>query len=352
MHLKSGNVQDLTSSRKAGQNLSPHHVESRLPDIFAHLDDGQFYDRGRYHSNAKDIEQTFSYLSKNLNTYRHLLLYAHGGLNSPKASASRIAAMKNTFKRNGIYPFHFMYDTGLMEELKDVVMGKSNESEERVGGFSDFTDTIIETLAARLGTAIWSEMKRGAEQSFTIRGHGTTILNTIQNCLSGQEKNIEIHLVGHSLGSIFMGHLLDRVSSLKDWPFIIKSVTLLAPACNTNFYKDKYLRHLASGSAAPGQIGSFAMYCLNDERERNDTVTPAYRKSLLYLVSNAFEQVGSSSILGMQIFQNDADLSRAKEVAYAGDGELSITDSRTHGGFDNDMATMNRIFATYSQPRT
>ena len=72
-------------------------------------------------------------------------------------------------------------------------------------------------------------------------------------------------------------------------------------------------------------------------------VTPAYRKSLLYLVSNAFEQPGKSSILGMQIFRGDADLSTADEVVYADDGDPSITDSRTHGGFDDDVATMNRI---------
>ena len=85
------------------------------------------------------------------------------------------------------------------------------------------------------------------------------------------------------------------------------------------------------------------MYCLNDERERDDTVTPAYRKSLLYLVSNAFEQPRKSPILGMQIFRGSADLSTADEVVDAGDGDPSITDSRTHGGFDNDVATMNRI---------
>ncbi len=318
---------------------TPRRME--IAGHFAHLDDGRFYDRGRYHSNAQDVQQTFAYLAENLKTYPRLLLYAHGGLNSPKASASRIAAMKDTFKKNGIYPFHFMYDTGLMEELKDVVIGKSHETEERAGGLSDFSDKIIEKLLGRLGSAIWSEMKKGAEHSFTEQGHGTTILETIRDCLS--DRDVEIHLVGHSLGSIFLGHLLRRMSVLTDWPFAIKTTTLLAPACRTDFYGEYYLPRLADGPAAAGQVESFAMYCLNDEREHDDTVTLAYRKSLLYLVSNAFEQPRRSSILGMQIFRDNADLSGANEVVYAGDGQPSVTDSRTHGGFDNDVATMNRI---------
>ena len=333
---------------RSGFGVTPPGAEPRttprraeIAGHFAHLDDGRFYDRGRYHSNAQDVQQTFEYLAENLKTYPKLLLYAHGGLNSPKASAGRIAAMKDTFKNNGIYPFHFMYDTGLMEELADVVLGKSRESEERAGGLSDFCDKIIEKLAGRLGTAIWSEMKEGAERAFAEHGDGTTILETIRDCLS--DKTVEVHLVGHSLGSVFMGHLLHRVSVLATWPFAIKTVTLMAPACRTDFHTEKYLPRLAAGAGGPGQVESFAMYCLNDERERDDTVTPAYRKSLLYLVSNAFEPPGKSPILGMQIFRGDADLSSADEVVDAGDGDPSITDSRTHGGFDSDAATMNRI---------
>ena len=316
-------------ARSGFVGVAPPGVEPRttprraeIAGHFAHLDDGRFHDRGRYHSNAEDVRQTFEHLAKNLKAYPRLLLYAHGGLNSPKASAGRIAAMKDTFKRNGIYPFHFMYDTGLMEELADVVLGKSRESEERAGGYFDLSavsDKIVEKLAGRLGTAIWSEMKEGTERAFSERGDGTTVLETIRDCLSGKE--VEVHLVGHSLGSVFMGHLLHRVSVLASWPFAIKTATLLAPACRTDFHAEKYLPRLAAGAAEPGRIGSFAMYCLNDERERDDKVTPAYRKSLLYLVSNAFEPPGKASILGMQVFRGDADLRAADEVVYAGDGD-------------------------------
>jgi hypothetical protein len=140
-----------------------------------------------------------------------------------------------------------------------------------------------------------------------------------------------------------MGHCLSRIAEMNDWPFVIRTLTLLAPACRTDFYGERYRPRIKPGTAGTGEVGSFALYCLNDERERDDTVTFAYRKSLLYLISNAFEDPEESPLLGMQVFAGDTDLGVADQVVYAGDGEGAVTDSETHGGFDNDPATMNTI---------
>ena len=80
---------------------------------------GAISGKGDYWSSLPDVRQTAALVKDH--AYKHLLVYAHGGLNSPKASASRIRALKEGFKRNGVYPFHIMYDTGLVEELKDVI---------------------------------------------------------------------------------------------------------------------------------------------------------------------------------------------------------------------------------------
>jgi hypothetical protein len=45
--------------------------------------------------------------------------------------------MRDTFKENRVYPYHFMYDTGLMEELRDIVLGKRGDAEARVGGLAE-----------------------------------------------------------------------------------------------------------------------------------------------------------------------------------------------------------------------
>ena len=110
---------------------SPKRAE--IVGHFVHIDDGDFDKRGRYWADLTTVRQTAELVASS-EKYDHLLLYAHGGLNSIKASARRIVAMKEVFKSNRIYPFHFMYDTGLLEEIKDLVLGKKKAVEERAGG--------------------------------------------------------------------------------------------------------------------------------------------------------------------------------------------------------------------------
>jgi hypothetical protein len=84
--------------------------------------------------------------------------------------------LKEGFKRNRIYPFHIMYDTGLVEELKDVILRAFTGAESRAEGFLDWikdqiverTDTLIEDAIRRPVTPLWDEMKRDASGPFKI----------------------------------------------------------------------------------------------------------------------------------------------------------------------------------------
>ena len=87
--------------------------------------------------------------------------------------------------------------------------------------------------------------------------------------------------------------------------------------------------------------------------ERNDSVGP-YGKSLLYLVSNAFEGRRETPLLGMETFlTRDPDLNAlfagqvdgrpAVVVAGLDQGPGSVSRSSTHGGFDNDPDTLNSV---------
>jgi len=89
------------------------------------------------------------------------------------------------------------------------------------------------------------------------------------------------------------------------------------------------------------------IYNLGDDLERNDRVTLAYNKSLLYLVSRAFEEQTPAPILGMEKYCET--VSRRKlprlTVRYS-KGDVPgarVTASPSHGGFDNDPLTMNHI---------
>jgi len=192
---------------ESAQVEKPSVPRSIIAGHFIHIDDGAYKQKGRYWSTPDDTEKTVKQLVES-DKYKHLLIYAHGGLNSPDASARRIAAMKQTFKDNGIYPFHIMYDTGLVEELKDLILRKENEASERTGGFSDWTDRFIEGLVRRPGTLLWEEMKQDAHDAFTKDGAGTDALKLFISHLTRNKRALKIHLAGHSTGAIVIAHLL------------------------------------------------------------------------------------------------------------------------------------------------
>jgi len=320
---------------------------SEIVGHFVHIDDGKFDNKGKYWTDLPTVEQTARLLAESDN-YDHLLLYAHGGLNSIKASARRVAAMKEVFKANRIYPFHFMYDTGLLEEIRDIVFGKKKEVEERAGGFSDFTDKLVERATRRPGRALWREMKKGARLPFEPEGAGTQTIQAFLKAFT-QPGAIpkKIHIVGHSTGAILLASLLEALGKLVDPPRV-QTCLLLAPACTHDTFNEVYRPLLKERDGTKFGIGRMSLYNLNGKLELDDTVTPLYRKSLLYLVSNAFEDELGERILGMMKFRNRLGRVPASPIfrILESDGTSSSntkTASDTHGGFDNDIDTMNDV---------
>ena len=115
--------------------FDPSPKRAEIVGHFVHIDDGHFDNKGKYWADLATVRETVVLVALS-DKYDHLLLYAHGGLNSVKASARRIVAMKEVFKDNRTYPFHSMYDTGLLEEIKDIVLGRMEEAEQRAAGFT------------------------------------------------------------------------------------------------------------------------------------------------------------------------------------------------------------------------
>ena len=221
--------------------FKPKVKRSDIAGHFVHADDSVFAKPDRYWSDANDIKIAAENFA-NSDKYEHLLIYGHGGLNSPADSANRILAMKETFKSNGIYPFHVMYDTGLTEEIKDVLWKKGRRSNEMAGGFFDWTDKILEHLVARPGTLLWDEMKRDAKQAFRHKkgftGAGFEALQIFLNAIESSGKQKKYHIVGHSTGAILFAHMLNIFS---DHHISFNNVFLLAPACKLSLYNETYL---------------------------------------------------------------------------------------------------------------
>lgn len=317
-------------------------TRAEIAGHFVHIDDGQFHDHGNYWSNAADVKQTAELVAES-NKYDHLLLYAHGGLNSTKASARRIAAMKETFKENRIYPYHFMYDTGLLEELRDVLRGRHEEATRRAGGLTDWMDKLIERSAHKAGRAIWREMKFGAEEPFEKGNAGDAVLQTFLDALARSGKHMKVHIAGHSTGAILHAFLIRRLLQLAP-ELRVSSASLLAPAASVNLFRSHF-RPLLKTAKSAGGINRMDIYNLSDQLELDDSVAGVYRKSLLFLVSRSFEEdPRPAGILGMERdCKHLAKKLPSLKLHYSDGGNSSTTNSDTHGGFDNDVATMNNV---------
>ena len=353
--LPTPQIWHLPQTRRRGRSgmvHSPNPARSEIAGHFMHVDDGRFQTRGRYWSSPDDVRATARLVAGSRGSYQHLLLYAHGGLNSPPASARRIAALKETFKRNGIYPYHFMYDTGILEELKDVVSRRGPQIEGRAGGIADWSDRLIEWGTRIPGRALWREMKDGARLPFLPQGAGSQTLAIWLNEMARRNgAGLRVHLCGHSTGAILLARLLETLEDLAP-TLRIHSCTLLAPAASVALFQSHYYPYLVSPPDAFG-LDRLQVLNLTDRLERDDQVGQVYRKSLLYLVSRAFEEEPPEPILGMQrhmevLLQQPkmAQVADRFAVHYSDGRPDATTESTTHDGFDNDVATMNTLLRT------
>lgn len=326
----------------AGNNSSANQpVEAGSPprvaieEHFVHLDDGKYHNGGRYWSNPDHMKVVQSAIRRE--KPRHLLLYAHGGLNSIKASARRIAAMKPVFLANGIYPFHFMYDTGLLEELKDVIINKNSDAQLRSAGVRDWFDRRIEDLTAKVGRALWREMKQGAQSPFSrIQSDGSDVLECLSDVIDELSGDIRVHVAGHSTGAILHAYALTRLEKQRP-EFSISTCSLLAPASTVSLF-DQLYRPLLENKF----IQEMTIYKLNERLELDDIVAKIYGKSLLYLVSRAFEDQTPEAIVGMEKYRKQLDVSGLPVTSVISDGQNNKRSrSTSHGGFDDDPFTLN-----------
>ncbi|MCF8176863.1 MAG: peptidoglycan-binding protein [Burkholderiaceae bacterium] len=229
---------------------------------------------------------------------KRLVLYVHGGLNSEGDAIQRARAMGRYFLGNGCYPLFLVWKSGLLEAFCDILEDKIKPGAAgMVGGPLDWitnniTDPVVEkTIGRPFARPLWSEMKENAELA-AASGRGGDLLSDALRALSGVwGDSFELHLVGHSAGSIALGRLLGNLAH-KDLIPRVKSVQLYAPACTVGFANRHYAPHA-------GIMKNLHLNLLSDAVEQDDNVAFIYRKSLLYFVSNALESDQRMPLLGM-----------------------------------------------------
>jgi predicted chitinase len=298
---------------------------------------------------------------------RRLVIYAHGGLNSEDAAIERARAMGRHFIGNGCYPLFLVWKTGLLESLGNIFSEAFRQQKSMAGGagawIAERTDLLVEKSIGRpLARPVWSEMKETAELAFGSGRGGDLLITALQKLGDTWGEDFELHLVGHSAGAIILGHLLSALAA-RGMQGRVRSMHLFAPACSVQFANRHYAPHTAL-------MQRLYLRILSDRVERNDSVAAIYRKSLLYLVSNALEMDLRTPIVGLEnVFKPDyggwdgtsstGDSLRAwqQAVRAAGlrkAGRLTVVEAdtmltalpdrriqATHGGFDNDIATLS-----------
>ncbi|MBY5721779.1 C1 family peptidase [Rhizobium leguminosarum] len=321
--------------------------------------DGKYSPEPPYASSDESVDETIRHLIKSdgdggADKYDHVLFYAHGGINSLDAAVARTAAMTEGFKRNRIWPIFYLWRTGLGEVAEDLINRIWNNVTGRAAGpgLTELTDTLIEKSARSLVTPFWREMKRDAElnSNLAVAGDAWRATRKIIEGVSSAPKPKKVHFVGHSAGAIFLAHMFaHRADQGFSFANRAGTVSLFAPACDVATF-NTLLKPIAPDLVGPRE--PFAVYNLTDEAERADNVVGLYRKSLLYLVSNAFEETPETPIAGMDVFMRGNEQGIAYHVAGSRDrqGKLipetkQVSHSTSHGGFDNDPLTMNHVLS-------
>ena len=337
--------------------------------------EGRLSTAGRFRSSPAQLDLLFDHMRETHAGWdsapRRIVLYAHGGLDSEETGLDIAQRQLSWWLANKVYPVTFAWETGLTEtmvdQLTDLVGGQ-----QPAGGWPfnlfEQVDRMVERTAKSKLRWVWEEMKENAEKASTplprnyrklpvddLPG-GSLAVARLKDYLAERPKQpTEVHLVGHSAGSIFLAHLLERLVQAK---IPVASLTYLAAAVRTDTWIDLVLPHLKDGA-----VGKFASFGMNPVRELDDVCgahgVAIYHKSLLYLVSKALEKPRNAQetevpLVGMAHFaETEVDGTSFVDAVRGIDGSLvwspnatppqSRSDAAAHGAFDDDIATMTSV---------
>jgi hypothetical protein len=279
---------------------------------------------------------------------KRLLIYAHGGLNSEADAINRARAMGRYFVGNDCYPLFLVWKTGLQESIGNIISDWWRGQPAGKGFFEKLlekavekTDRLIEDTIGRKGAKpVWSEMKENASLAFGPSRGGQLLVNALMQLRDNFGDELEIHLIGHSAGSIILGHLLSGMASRAQARSttvdeLIDSVHLYAPACTVQFANEHYAPHKPL-------LQRTHIHLLSDQIELDDNTVGIYRKSLLYLVSNALESDLRTPILGLEkVFKADGDHGQWDGTSSTGDTLRAWRRTVAESGLSQRLTVLN-----------
>ena len=337
-----------------GESLSTEQMV-KLRRHVVNLNAGEFSQDGQFATFPEDVRAIFEqhlprWERQSNQRLTRIALYVHGGLVSERYGIRHALDQIDIWLQNGIYPIYFVWESGFWESCQQLLTGRTREVDFDVRFFGATRDRVLEEIARRLGPKlIWEGMKRSAELAFSFSGGGRETVRRLLRFVRDR-KDVKIHTVAHSAGSIFWAHGLSYGFGLG---LRIESMHFLAPAITSNLFHRKLLRRVGRNR----NIKQLTVYTMRDAVERDDTVGP-YGKSLLYLIHNALEPERETPILGLETsIRRDHQLQRffgmdGFDTEPPGSIVWSPTPqstgrnasrARAHGDFDNDSSTLNSV---------
>ena len=330
--------------------LSSDIIDGLRPHVI-NLRGGQLSSDGSMTTTPQDIDML---IDKHLETALvqaqarqqplRIMLYAHGGLVDEEAGLMQAYNRLAWWQKNHVYPISFVWETGLLGIITDQLKKALGLGERAIDFFAP-TDFVIEKLARTLKVdTVWRGMKSAAEAASANDGGAFYTAKKLQQFCARHGNKVELHAVGHSAGSIFHAYLLSACQRLGLPAF--RSLQLLAPAANIALFKS----HIVPLLEQQHGVDKLSLFTMTRHYEQADNCAYIYQKSLLYLVSAALETRKNTPISGLdESLRADAD-TRALFGLEGSPGRADIhwsvsstTASTSHGGFDDDPATLASV---------
>lgn len=318
------------------------------------LRDGRFIESGNFSTTREDVKSIFTELlpaahaaAKAKGEPLRVLFWAHGGLCGETQTLQHVLDYHQGWLNAGVYPIYFIWETDHGTSLHDIFLGAPADEAAR-GWVTDITDASLEFTLQTVGRPIWRQIKQYAQNSVKKPDGGALFAaRQLAAFTKTAGAYVELYAMGHSAGSIFHSWFLP--CAVAEGVKSFKELFLLAPAINVAEFKSRLSKYIGASRG----IDHCSMFTMTEKAERDDNVISIYRKSLLYFVSNACEEADNTPILGLQEdIYKDADLRKifgvgstdnkaAGDIVWSPNGETS--DSTSHGGFDNDVATLHSM---------
>lgn len=282
---------------------------------------------------------------------RHVILYAHGGLNREASSAVNAARLWSRARERDLHAYFFIWESGIDESVIGWLRSQDDAAGPARFSWAEAWDAIKhgagevvreaqrmlgEKLSPLVREVFWGEMNGRAEGASKPKGGAALFADALLQAMTRTpNERYALHLVAHSAGSIYLGWLYDQWlgARLATQPNVtLGSIHLMAPAITIARARQAF--RADGGFGAPRE--RFVVYALKPADEDIDSIH-IYPSSLLTYVADCLESgQGRQPLLGIRRDFEAAGIDFATLV--------QAKRSRRHGEFDDVGHEIEGVF--------